>query len=187
MTHRWKYQTNKCDFDCYFYVLENVNRVLFAGYVPYDFFMGRELNPRIGILDLKFLCELRPGLIGWILLDLCFLTEAYQQNGSITPAMVLVVSFHACYVIDALWFEVSLVHNFHQLVMEIFFLRQLVTWFGFVNWKEFSGTFLKLTHESIKCLRNAVVEEQSPDVRIEMLDDQKRNQWDAVNCVLNGK
>ncbi|KTG38994.1 hypothetical protein cypCar_00003972 [Cyprinus carpio] len=31
----------------------------------YDFFMGRELNPRIGDFDLKYFCELRPGLIGW--------------------------------------------------------------------------------------------------------------------------
>ncbi|KAI2659789.1 hypothetical protein H4Q32_022318 [Labeo rohita] len=31
----------------------------------YDFFIGRELNPRIGNFDLKYFCELRPGLIGW--------------------------------------------------------------------------------------------------------------------------
>ena len=29
-----------------------------------DFFMGRELNPRVGAFDLKYFCELRPGLIG---------------------------------------------------------------------------------------------------------------------------
>ena len=84
-----------------------VDCVLFAGYIPYDFFMGRELNPRLGPLDLKFLCELRPGLIGWVLLDLVFMTESYQLHGTISPAMVLVVCFHACYIIDALWFEVS--------------------------------------------------------------------------------
>ena len=32
----------------------------------YDFFKGRELNPRIGTFDLKFFCEMRPGLIGWV-------------------------------------------------------------------------------------------------------------------------
>ena len=36
----------------------------------YDFFIGRELNPRIGSFDLKFFCELRPGLIGWTVLNL---------------------------------------------------------------------------------------------------------------------
>lgn len=30
----------------------------------YDFFIGRELNPRIGSLDIKEFCELYPGLIG---------------------------------------------------------------------------------------------------------------------------
>lgn len=32
----------------------------------YDFFKGRELNPRIKNFDLKFFCEMRPGLIGWV-------------------------------------------------------------------------------------------------------------------------
>lgn len=32
----------------------------------YDFFIGHELNPRIGTFDLKFFCELRPGLLGWV-------------------------------------------------------------------------------------------------------------------------
>jgi len=36
----------------------------------YDFFIGRELNPRIGNLDLKEFCELRPGLIGWLIINL---------------------------------------------------------------------------------------------------------------------
>uniref|UniRef100_A0A8C0YY47 Delta(14)-sterol reductase LBR n=1 Tax=Canis lupus familiaris TaxID=9615 RepID=A0A8C0YY47_CANLF len=36
-----------------------------SGNAIYDFFIGRELNPRIGTFDLKYFCELRPGLIGW--------------------------------------------------------------------------------------------------------------------------
>lgn len=32
----------------------------------YDFFKGRELNPRLKDFDLKFFCEMRPGLIGWV-------------------------------------------------------------------------------------------------------------------------
>uniref|UniRef100_A0A3Q2PC84 Delta(14)-sterol reductase LBR n=1 Tax=Fundulus heteroclitus TaxID=8078 RepID=A0A3Q2PC84_FUNHE len=36
-----------------------------SGNVIYDFFKGRELNPRIKEFDLKFFCEMRPGLIGW--------------------------------------------------------------------------------------------------------------------------
>lgn len=37
-----------------------------SGYVLYDFFMGRELNPRLGNLDLKEFCELYPGLSGLV-------------------------------------------------------------------------------------------------------------------------
>ncbi|KAF7656546.1 hypothetical protein LDENG_00039910, partial [Lucifuga dentata] len=36
-----------------------------SGNVVYDFFKGHELNPRIKDFDLKFFCEMRPGLIGW--------------------------------------------------------------------------------------------------------------------------
>ena len=31
---------------------------------------NRELNPRWGSLDLKEFCELRPGLIGWCVINL---------------------------------------------------------------------------------------------------------------------
>lgn len=37
-----------------------------AGNPIYDFFLGRELNPRIWSFDFKYFCELRPGLIGWV-------------------------------------------------------------------------------------------------------------------------
>jgi hypothetical protein len=30
----------------------------------------RELNPRVGNFDLKVFCELRPGLIGWMVLNM---------------------------------------------------------------------------------------------------------------------
>ena len=41
-----------------------------TGHALYDFFMGRELNPRLGPLDLKEFCELYPGLLAWLLIDL---------------------------------------------------------------------------------------------------------------------
>ena len=74
--------------------------------------MGRELNPRIGSFDLKFFCELRPGLIGWIMLDLCFLKECFQQQDTIPWPSLLVTLFHSLYVADALWFEVSIVASY---------------------------------------------------------------------------
>lgn len=51
---------------------------LATGYAHYDLFIGRELNPRLslgplGSLDLKFFCELRPGLFLWLLIDVAML------------------------------------------------------------------------------------------------------------------
>ncbi|KAK7480353.1 hypothetical protein BaRGS_00028400 [Batillaria attramentaria] len=76
-----------------------------SGNFIYDFFMGHELNPRIGPLDLKFFCELRPGLIGWAVLNLAFLVDAYQKQGTFPPALTMVVLFQFVYVADALFFE----------------------------------------------------------------------------------
>ena len=39
---------------------------------------GRELNPRIGTLDLKEFCELRPGLIGWLVLNMGAYSQRYR-------------------------------------------------------------------------------------------------------------
>ena len=46
-----------------------------TGNMMYDWYIGRELNPRvtlpvIGEVDLKVWCELRPGMLMWLLLDL---------------------------------------------------------------------------------------------------------------------
>ena len=77
-----------------------------TGNYLYDFFIGRELNPRIGnMFDLKVFCELTPGLIGWLLLDLGFAHAQFKKTGSISVAMSLVCAFQALYVFDALYFE----------------------------------------------------------------------------------
>lgn len=76
-----------------------------TGNILYDFFIGHELNPRVGSFDLKFFCELRPGLIGWLMLNLIMLTEQYNKTGAFPPALTMVVVFQAVYVADALWFE----------------------------------------------------------------------------------
>jgi hypothetical protein len=64
---------------------------------------------------LKFFCELRPGLIGWVLLDLSFIVEALSEQSDLqmTGALALVAAFHTLYVADALWHEVkSVAHHF---------------------------------------------------------------------------
>lgn len=76
-----------------------------SGNIIYDFFMGNELNPRIGFFDLKQFCELRPGLIGWSVVNAACLLYQYQETGRVTYSMWLVNGFQLYYVIDALWFE----------------------------------------------------------------------------------
>lgn len=71
----------------------------------YDFFIGRELNPRIGSLDLKEFCELYPGLIGWVALNLAMAHKQLITTGTISPAMLLVNAFQGLYVWDALHHE----------------------------------------------------------------------------------
>jgi protein-S-isoprenylcysteine O-methyltransferase Ste14 len=74
-----------------------------SGYITYDFWMGRELNPTwTDSIDLKYFCELRPGLIGWTILNLALAAKQYEKYGSVSWAMILVVIFQGYYVVDAL-------------------------------------------------------------------------------------
>ncbi|XP_036725839.1 delta(14)-sterol reductase LBR isoform X1 [Balaenoptera musculus] len=81
-----------------------------SGNAVYDFFIGRELNPRIGTFDLKYFCELRPGLIGWVVINLVMLLAEMKLQDRTVPslAMILVNSFQLLYVVDALWNEEAL-------------------------------------------------------------------------------
>jgi hypothetical protein len=69
-----------------------------TGYPWYDFWMGRELNPRwalppllgggrsgggssaAAVVDVKEFCELYPGMIGWALLNLAFAAKQAELN-----------------------------------------------------------------------------------------------------------
>ena len=76
-----------------------------SGSFFYDFFIGRELNPRVGAFDWKFFCELRPGLIGWTLINYCMLAAQWEKHGVVSNSMILVCVFQAWYVFDGLLFE----------------------------------------------------------------------------------
>lgn len=71
----------------------------------YNFFIGRELNPRIGTFDLKYFCELRPGLIGWVVLNLGMVAKQYELDQTVSPSMMLCTAFQLLYVWDALFYE----------------------------------------------------------------------------------
>ena len=81
-----------------------------SGNLIYDWFIGRELNPRItlpffGTIDIKAFCELRPGMLGWILLDLAFIAHQYKLYGYVSDSIILITVFQSLYVLDALWME----------------------------------------------------------------------------------
>lgn len=79
-----------------------------SGNVLYDFFIGRELNPRVGSLDLKEFCELRPGLVGWAVINLGMAFKQHQRNGAVSMSMLLINLFQGFYVWDALHSEKSI-------------------------------------------------------------------------------
>jgi len=76
----------------------------------YDFFIGRELNPPVtipgwGALDIKTFMEVRPGLLGWIILDFAFVMKQYKTYGIVTDSIILTTLFHTLYVLDCFWVE----------------------------------------------------------------------------------
>ncbi|XP_060773342.1 delta(14)-sterol reductase LBR isoform X2 [Neoarius graeffei] len=81
-----------------------------SGYAVYDFFMGRELNPRIKGFDIKFFCEMRPGLIGWLVFNFAMLHAEMKLQKLSTPslAMLLVNGFQLLWVADGFWHEEKL-------------------------------------------------------------------------------
>ncbi len=71
-----------------------------TGNIIYDWFIGRELNPRIGSWDIKLFCELRPGMLLWLILNLSALHHQWLKLGYVTDSLVLVNVLQAIYVFD---------------------------------------------------------------------------------------
>ncbi|GAO20146.1 hypothetical protein UVI_02024320 [Ustilaginoidea virens] len=81
-----------------------------SGNLLYDWFIGRELNPRvtiplIGEIDLKEWCELRPGMMGWIILNCAWCAQQYRNFGFLTETIVCITAVQALYIIDSWWHE----------------------------------------------------------------------------------
>ncbi|KAM3432781.1 hypothetical protein NHJ13734_006722 [Beauveria thailandica] len=84
-----------------------------TGNLIYDFYIGRELNPRItlpifGEIDIKTWLEMRPGLTGWLLLDLAFMAKQYRNYGYITDSMVFVTAIQGYYVLEGQYAEAGI-------------------------------------------------------------------------------
>ena len=67
-----------------------------------DFWMGTGLNPRLPAtktgFDFKFFCENRPGLIGWMVLNFSMVYVQYQNIGTVSVAMAIVVLMQLFYI-----------------------------------------------------------------------------------------
>jgi len=78
----------------------------FTGSIVYDYFMGIELNPRIGkMFDFKLFHNGRPGIIAWSLINISNAAAQYYRFGKVTNSMMLVNYIQAVYVIDFFWNE----------------------------------------------------------------------------------
>ena len=75
----------------------------------YDWFIGRELNPRLGSLDIKLFLEMRPGLLLWVVINLAMAHHQYLKYGSVSDSMVLVCFFQIYYVVEGTFYEKGLV------------------------------------------------------------------------------
>uniref|UniRef100_A0A8D1HNP6 Delta(14)-sterol reductase TM7SF2 n=1 Tax=Sus scrofa TaxID=9823 RepID=A0A8D1HNP6_PIG len=145
--------------------LKNKRRLLYPinGNPVYDFFLGRELNPRICSFDFKYFCELRPGLIGWVLINLALLMQEAELRGSPSLAMWLVNGFQLLYVGDALWHEEAVLTTMDIIHDGFGFMLA----FGDLAWVPFTYSLqaqfllyhpqpLGLPGASVICLINAV-------------------------------
>lgn len=80
----------------------------------YDFFVGHQLNPRWGKFDFKFFFQSQPGLIGWVIINLCMAVKEYQEPGGLSTAMILVCVFQFVCVADVLLHEESLLSTLDE-------------------------------------------------------------------------
>lgn len=116
--------------------------------VVYDFFIGRELNPRVKLpipfvseasrtIDIKTWFEMRPGLLGWIILDLSNIAHQYRTYGYVTDSAILITAFQAFYVLDGLYMEPALLTTIDIIMDGFGFMLS----FGDVVWVPFLYSF----------------------------------------------
>ncbi|KAJ0304825.1 hypothetical protein COL5a_004315 [Colletotrichum fioriniae] len=81
-----------------------------SGNLIYDWYIGRELNPRVtipllGEIDIKEWLEIRPGLLGWSLMNFAWMARQHRTYGFVTNSSVFVSAVQLAYVIDCWWNE----------------------------------------------------------------------------------
>ncbi|CAN6602018.1 delta(14)-sterol reductase Erg24p [Trichomonascus vanleenenianus] len=75
----------------------------------FDWFIGRELNPRIGDFDIKVFCEMRPGLLLWVLINMAMAHHQILKYGALSNSMALVLVFQTYYVVEGTFYEEGLI------------------------------------------------------------------------------
>ena len=68
-----------------------------TGSFIYDFFMGAELHPRMGLLDLKMFCEIRLPWYILLLISCAAATRQYEKYGYVTSQVMFKVMVHWLY------------------------------------------------------------------------------------------
>jgi Delta14-sterol reductase len=58
-----------------------------------------------GVLDLKYFCELRPGLFLWHLINVACAVVQWERTGALSPALVIVLVLQGLYVADSVYNE----------------------------------------------------------------------------------
>lgn len=81
-----------------------------TGNLFYDFWIGRELNPRVtlpllGEIDIKTFMETRPGMLGWVMLDYAMVARQYKNYGFVSDSMLIIVISQSLYVFDCFYME----------------------------------------------------------------------------------
>ncbi len=74
-----------------------------SGNFARDYFYGTALNPRtppVTGFDWKFFCECRPGLIGWIVIDLGLAAAQFEKYGEVSISMCAVIALQMAYVFN---------------------------------------------------------------------------------------
>jgi Delta14-sterol reductase len=76
----------------------------------YDFYIGRELNPRVtlplfGEVDIKSWLEMRTALTGWAILDLAFVAQQYRNYGYLSDSILVTAAFQIFYVLYGQYYE----------------------------------------------------------------------------------
>ncbi|KAG8161091.1 hypothetical protein KVR01_009355 [Diaporthe batatas] len=109
-----------------------------TGSFIYDFYIGRELNPRVtlplfGEIDLKAWLEMRPGLTGWMLLDLAFVAQQYRTYGRLSDSIVVTAAVQTFYVLYGQYAEQRLLQMMDIITDGLGFMLT----FGDIAWVPF--------------------------------------------------